>query len=158
MAQDLLRSDLMFEGTEKNLTIYAGQTLSKARAEISASEPQFFWPGITGSLLVTSQGSKISPLPLLLESVSGLLLSLGKREWNNFSRWKGKQHSFVCATTWGFSVWQLLRNNPGSAQQGFAPEMFQGTSAGSLSQLCARNSLSGLNVLVLPSPAPPVPV
>lgn len=86
MAQDLLRSDLMFEGTEKNLTIYSGQTLSKVRAEISASEPQFFWPGITGSLLITSQGSKISPLPLLLESVSGLLLSLGKREWNNFSR------------------------------------------------------------------------
>lgn len=35
MAQDLLRSDPVFVGTEKNLTIYVGQTLSRERAEIS---------------------------------------------------------------------------------------------------------------------------
>lgn len=65
MAQDLLKSDPMFMGTEENLTIYAGQSQSKERAEISASEAHFFWPGITSSLLVTSQGSEISPLALL---------------------------------------------------------------------------------------------
>lgn len=161
MAQDLLRSDLMFEGTEKNLTIYAGQTLSKARGEISASEPQFFWPEITGSLSVTSQGSKLSALALLSLCCWNLsqdfCFLLEKKNGIIFPHRRGNCIPLSMPSLGFLCVAAPEKQLQGSAQQGSAPECSREDLLDPWPCSVQRHSPSGLNVLVLPSPAPPGP-
>lgn len=87
MAHDLLRSDVRFVGTEKNLGVHAGQALSKERslsfrAMFFQVRDCWFPFGHFSGFRGLSSGSS---LPLLLESVSEFLLFLlEKREWNHF--------------------------------------------------------------------------
>lgn len=82
MAHDLLRSDLRFVGTEKNLRVHFGQALSKERslsfrATFFQVRDRWFPFGHFSRFRGLSSGSS---LPLLLQSVSEFLLFLLEKE------------------------------------------------------------------------------